>query len=104
MSQREVANVTTSKLPQARACTGILATAVNTRTRCTRAHSLTQPEAWLSRAAVYCGPAPLAKKRVKMLRAEKTTAALLSLGGASSWADTFCPLIRPPRRFWMPAR
>jgi hypothetical protein len=46
----------------------------------------------------------LAKKRVKMLRAEKTTAALLSLGGASSWADTFCPLIRPPRRFWMPAR
>ena len=45
----------------------------------------------------------MAKKRVAMLRTEKTMAALLSLG-SSSVAVTFCPLILPPKRFEMPAR
>ena len=64
----------------------------------------------LSRGArIYCrgvqgvGGGPLAKKRVAMLRTEKTMAALLSLG-SSSVAVTFCPLILPPKRFEMPAR
>merc|ERR1740117_923987 len=62
-------------------------------TRTTRARG--QP-----RAQIYCGVqgvggGPLAKKRVAMLRTEKTMAALLSLG-SSSVAVTFCPLILPP--------
>merc|ERR1740117_886839 len=68
-------------------------------TRTTRARG--QP-----RAQIYCGVqgvggGPLAKKRVAMLRTEKTMAALLSLG-SSSVAVTFCPLILPPKRFEMP--
>ena len=94
----------TTSLPQARACTDILA--VN-HTRTTRARA--QPRRALSRGArIYSGVqgvggGPLAKKRVAMLRTEKTMAALLSLG-SSSVAVTFCPLILPPKRFEMPAR
>ena len=53
----------------------------------------------------YCGEGALAKKRVAMLRTEKTRAAFSALPslGASSTALTFFPLIRPPRRAEMPA-
>eukprot|EP00964_Phaeocystis_antarctica_P121639 scaffold85309_cov63-Phaeocystis_antarctica.AAC.3 len=54
---------------------------------------------------IYCGEGALAKKRVAMLRTEKTRAAFSALPslGASSTALTFFPLIRPPRRAEMPA-
>ena len=53
----------------------------------------------LESVSVYCGELP--KRRRKMLRAEKITAALLSFC-ASSISDTFRPLILPPKRFEMP--
>lgn len=46
----------------------------------------------------------MAKKRVKRLRTEKTTAALELAGGSSSAAETFWPLILPPRRAEMPGQ